>query len=176
MQIQKWLLFGAIAALAGAAGIYVSNDRHSPAPLTDSAQDSAVAQLMRLQLPDATGKTMALNTYQGKTLIVNFWAPWCPPCVEEMPELVQLQSEFASKNVQFLGIGIDSAANISKFNEKIKTNYPLLVAGYDGTQLAKALGNAQGGLPFTVMIGADGRILQRKMGRIQAEELRSWLK
>lgn len=101
-----------------------------------------------MSLPDAAGATQALSQWKGKNLLVNFWAPWCPPCVQEMPELSEVQGEFAAKNLQIIGIGIDSASNIKTFAEKVKIAYPVYVSGMSGTDLSRHFGNATGGLPF----------------------------
>ena len=127
-------------------------------------------------LPDPGGKAQALAQWRGKAVLVNFWAPWCAPCVQEMPELSALQQEYAGKNLQILGVGIDSPANIAQFAAKFKIAYPLYVAGMDGTELARQLGNHAGALPYTVLIGADGQIRKTYLGRLQFEQLRADLK
>ncbi|MFP3741288.1 TlpA disulfide reductase family protein, partial [Burkholderia sp. SIMBA_019] len=77
------------------------------------------------RLPDPAGAELDLSKLRGKTLVVNFWAPWCGPCVEEMPELTALHGEYAQRNVEFVGIGIDSASNIQQFLKKVPVAYPL---------------------------------------------------
>ena len=91
-----------------------------------AASDKAAQQLFTLTLNDANAKPQAIKQWQGKFLVVNFWATWCKPCVEEMPELVQLQKDFASNNVQLLGLGIDTPSNISEFAKKYQISYPVL--------------------------------------------------
>lgn len=172
IQRWQWLIVGLLATLMG---VFVGGRYLEPAPVTGSAQEQAFARLMDTHLTNVEGKTVALADFKGKTIVLNFWAPWCPPCVEEMPELSQVQSEFSSKNIQFIGIGIDSADNIAQFSKNVKTTYPLLVASSVGLELAKAFGNTVGGLPFTVLIRPDGQVIQQKTGRIQAQELREWL-
>jgi hypothetical protein len=92
-----------------------------------------------------------------------------------MPELTALHGEYAPRNVEFVGIGIDSASNIQDFLKKVPVAYPLAVAGFAGTELSRTFGNAQGGLPFTVVITPDGTVKYRKMGRVHADELRAVL-
>lgn len=167
-RVFFWLVIALGAAIAGAvAGFLV----FSPRP----AADAAAEHLYRAQLPDPAGKPVPLESLRGKTVVVNFWAPWCAPCVEEMPDLTALHEEYRSRNVEFVGIGIDSAANIAKFLEKVPVSYPLAVAGFAGTDMARAFGNAAGGLPYTVIISPEGAVTLRKMGRISVEELRSGL-
>ena len=166
---RKILVFVVIAVLFTGIGIYFGAKRFEP----EAAADSAVGALMRTRLPDATGAERQLTEWQGKTLVVNFWATWCPPCVEEMPELVELQDDLGSQNVQILGIGIDSPSNIRQFSEKHQISYPLLVAGMAGTDLSREFGNQAGGLPFTVLIGSDGRVRKTYIGRLDLKKLRA---
>nr|WP_237171323.1 TlpA disulfide reductase family protein [Pandoraea pulmonicola] len=143
---------------------------------SNDAANAAVAQLLATRLPDLEGNEQAVSQWRGKTLVVNFWAPWCGPCVEEMPDLQALATEYGSKNVQFVGIGIDTAQNMIAFERKVKVDYPLLVAGYAGTDLARALGNKAGALPFTVIVDTRGRVHYEKLGRITSDEVRTALK
>ncbi|WP_281283045.1 TlpA family protein disulfide reductase [Verticiella sediminum] len=123
---------------------------------------------------DLQGVSAAMSDYRGKPVLVNFWATWCAPCVKEMPDLDALQSEFPQ--VAFVGIGIDSAANLSQFVQKIPVRYDLYEAQASGLELMRALGSNTGGLPYTVLIGADGRILQSFAGQISKEALRPQLR
>ncbi|MDX3904928.1 MAG: TlpA disulfide reductase family protein [Pigmentiphaga sp.] len=136
-----------------------------------AASDRAVDLFYAQSLEGLDGRNYAFEQWRGRRLVVNFWATWCPPCVEEMPELDQLHQEFVNQ-VHFVGIGIDSAANMRKFVEKVPVGYPLLIAGNVGTELARELGNASGGLPFTVVIDEKGAIVHQYSGRIQPETLR----
>jgi thiol-disulfide isomerase/thioredoxin len=142
-------------------------------PLDTAPASDPVPALYAQVLPDAGGRQQALAQWQGKVLLVNFWAPWCAPCVEEMPELSSIHQQFSGKNLQVIGIGIDSQAKIAQFAEKLKVAYPLYVAGMDGSELARKFGNTSGGLPYTVLIGADGQVRKTYLGRLKFEQLRS---
>lgn len=152
-----------------AAGIVVGNHRIQP----EKPQNTAVQQLFSLSLVDSKNKTQKLSNWQGKILVVNFWATWCAPCVQEMPELSSLQESFNKNNVQLLGLGIDSPSNIATFAQKYQISYPLFSAGMEGTELSRQLGNQAGGLPFTVLIGADGKLIKSYLGRLNIQELRA---
>jgi thiol-disulfide isomerase/thioredoxin len=165
---RNWLLFTVIAIVFAAIGAYFGVQYHAPV----ASHPSVTARLFAQALPDAQGQSHPMSQWQGKTLIVNFWATWCAPCVEEMPELSVLQNEIAAKNGQIIGIGIDSAVNILEFTAKYKIAYPLYVAGMSGTELSRAFGNQAGGLPFTVLIAPDGKIKKTYLGRLKLEELR----
>jgi peroxiredoxin len=169
MNKSKLLTFAAIAILFTAIGAYFGAKNFNPAP----AEDMAVAALMQTSLPDTKNQQRAFTEWKGKTLLINFWATWCPPCVEEMPELVELQANMAGRNVQIIGIGIDSPSNIQQFSEKLQISYPLLMAGMQGTELSRQFGNQAGGLPFTVLIGPDGKIRQTYLGRLDMKKVRA---
>lgn len=170
MMNKKFVAVAAILGVACAAlGAAVANQQLTPKP----PENKAVAQLMAQQLTDSSGKKQALSQWQDKMLVVNFWATWCAPCVQEMPELSALQVEYKGKPVQILGMGIDSPTNISDFAKKYQISYPLFAAGMEGSELSRQLGNHAGGLPFTILIGPGGRVLKNYLGRLKMEELRA---
>lgn len=165
-----WMLIAA-AIVAGVAGIYAGTSRFTPAP----AAEGVVEQFFQTALPDAEGTPIDMGRFRAKTVVINFWAPWCAPCVEEMPELTALSEAVAAKNIHFVGIGIDSAQNIREFSTKVAVSYPLAVAGFGGTELARAFGNEIGALPFTVIVTPEGNISYRKTGQVTQAELKTAL-
>ncbi|RZI41684.1 TlpA family protein disulfide reductase [Herbaspirillum sp. HC18] len=165
------VLFGMVAVLFAAIGIFFANTRLASEP----PQSGAVGKLLSQSMADANGQQQQLAQWKDKALVVNFWATWCTPCVDEMPELSALQQEIGSKNVQILGIGIDSPSNIAEFAQKYKITYPLYVGGMSGTELSRELGNQAGGLPFTVLIGRDGQVKKTYLGRLKMDDLRQAL-
>ena len=167
---RTWLL--AAGAAAGAAGgAWFAARRHAPAP----AQDGAIDALFAQRLPDTGGNEVALAAFRGRLLAINFWATWCAPCVEEMPELSDLFRELPPDRAHVIGIGIDSARNIAEFASRHHIAYPLLVSGAGGLDWLKALGNTTGGLPFTLVVGRDGRLVDRVLGRVDIAKLRRQL-
>ena len=166
---KRIFIFVAIATLSAAFGAYLSLKKHDSAKFSNPA----VTLLMNANLPDAAGQTHSLSEWRGKVLLVNFWATWCPPCLEEMPELVELQNSLASKNLQIVGIGVDSPSNIQQFTKKYQISYPILVAGMQGTDISRELGNQAGGLPFTVLIDTSGNVRQTYLGRLHIYKVKS---
>ena len=138
------------------------------------AQSSTTADLFYDHVfSDVGGQEVAFKEYLGRPLVLNFWATWCPPCVKEMPDLEALHKKHGT--VQFVGIAIDTAVNVRKFSEKVHVSYPLLVAGHGGIGKMRALGNKSGGLPFTVIFDAQGRISNKVLGQIKPEQLDGYI-
>ncbi|OYY48585.1 MAG: redoxin [Methylophilaceae bacterium 17-44-8] len=131
----------------------------------DGAQQST-APLFAASFPDENGVDKPLSEYQGKIVILNFWATWCEPCREEMPELSDLHTSYAAKNVVVLGVAIDEVSAISEFSKETKVSYPLFAADMSGMEIATNLGNNKGVLPYTVIIKADGTVHKTFFGRI----------
>ena len=130
--------------------------------LTPEEAQAAVDAIFALTLPDLAGRPQPLAQWRGKVLVVNYWASWCKPCVEEMPAFSQLNSHYAAWGVQFVGIGLDEAEKMQAFVKATPVSYPLLVAG----SAASTPGLQVKGLPYTVVIGRDGRIETTRLGRM----------
>ncbi|MBR7799349.1 TlpA family protein disulfide reductase [Undibacterium fentianense] len=158
-----------IAAVFTAAGLSLGAKKYEPVPATDSA----AKQFFSLTLNDLEAKPQPMKQWQGKFLVVNFWATWCKPCVEEMPELKQLQADLKNNNVQLIGMGIDTPSNMQEFAKKYQISYPLYAAGMDGTSVSQQMGNKAGGLPFTALISEDGKVIKTYSGRLKMPELRA---
>ncbi|ABC36532.1 thioredoxin family protein, putative [Burkholderia thailandensis E264] len=171
----------AAAAIAGglAAGHWVrgnaAGSTPAGAPASAPAASSAVDTLWAASYPDVDGKPQRLAAFKGQKLVVNFWASWCGPCVEEMPELVRLSREYEKKGVRFIGIGVDSEQNVKNFLKKVPVDYPIVISGYGGADLARNFGNTAGALPFTVVIDETGKVRETKLGQIHPDELKRTL-
>lgn len=176
MNKHNLLISLAIGALFAGIGVAVGVATRHPAPAAPAAAaapGTPSAALFAMTLDDSKGAKHALAQWKGKPLLVNFWAPWCAPCVEEMPELDALARVQRAKGLQVIGIGIDSPSNIAEFSQKLKISYPLYVSGMGGTDLARQFGNTAGGLPYTVLIGADGQVKKTYLGRLKFEQLKA---
>ena len=132
-------------------------------------------QLLPLRLDDTAGSLQALSQWQGKVLVLNFWATWCPPCLQEIPGFSRLQNKFESIGVQFVGIGIDSADKIRDFARASPTAYPLLIGSAGTLAIARNLGNVGEGLPYTVVLTRDGLLHQTRLGAWPEEDLEKLL-
>lgn len=169
MRRSRRLFVALIAALTAiAAGAYLG--KTSAAPVA-TLPDDAVAHLFAARLDDSDGKTHPLAQWRGKTLVVNFWASWCPPCRREMPSFSRLNAKYSANGVQFVGIALDTAPNVAVFSQQQPVGYPLLIAGLEGSELARQLGNSRLALPYTVVLGARGELLLARLGTVSEQEL-----
>jgi peroxiredoxin len=134
-----------------------------PKALTTSLQTHA---LYAASFPDDNGTPQALSQWQGKVTVINFWATWCQPCREEMPELSRLQDQYRDRGVIVLGISTDDVDKIREFAKETKVSYPLLAGDMEAMNIGASLGNDKGVLPYTVIIQADGSIANTYFGRI----------
>ena len=158
-----------LAATSAAAGVVAYRMHQSSGP-SDAAE-----QFYRLTLRDATGATVAMSEHRGHVVVVNFWATWCVPCVQEIPAFSRINSA-ANGRVAFVGLGIDSPENIAAFSARFKPTYALVNAAAGGTDLARAFGNDAGALPFTVVLDGHGKVVASHLGKVDEAILTGWLK
>ncbi|HEX6136837.1 MAG TPA: TlpA disulfide reductase family protein [Casimicrobiaceae bacterium] len=158
-----------IAAAVGAAAVALVAGfalfHRGDAPRRDG---SAVLAMV---LPDAEGHEQAMAQWRGKILVVNFWATWCAPCREEMPEFVAAQARDGAKGVQFVGVAVDDPGKAQAFAKEIGLNYPTLIGGYGAIELSKTLGNELSALPFTIVLDREGRVAHTQLGPLRAARL-----
>jgi thiol-disulfide isomerase/thioredoxin len=164
----RWFVFALVGALALGVGAYFGQ-RYLNRDAAGARQSAA--DLLALSLPDVHGTPQSLDQWRGKVLVVNFWATWCVPCREEMPEFVHLQKEFGSKGLQFVGIAVDHQDKVALFADEIALNYPALIGGYGAMEISKTFGNRLMALPFTVVVGRDGTIALTQLGPVKKEQL-----
>lgn len=167
---RRGLLYAGVAMAAALAGAGFAWRKWSPG----LAQADTAAALWPLSFDTPSGSKLEMQTLRGKPLLLNFWATWCPPCVEEMPMLDAFFRENAAKSWQVVGLAIDQPSAVRLFMERTPVSYPVGLAGLGGSELSRGLGNLAGGLPFTVVIGSAGQVLQRRMGRVSTAELAQW--
>ena len=165
--LRRRLLLGAAAAAGVAAGAWFALRRE---PAADPALDALWAT--NFATPD--GGNLAMSTLRGKPLLINFWATWCAPCVREMPLIDRFYKDFKAKGWQVLGLAVDSPTPVRAFLGQLEISFPIGLAGLEGSELSRHLGNERGGLPFTVAFDRRGRPVHRKLGETSYEELAGW--
>lgn len=165
---KKIALWGGLALIFVLLGIFVGTQRWQP----EEPDSQAGQQLYAQDFPTLYGDRQPMSIYRGTPLVVNFWATWCSPCVEEMPDLEALQHELKDQHKKIIGLGVDSAEKMRTFAETHRITYPLYVVGVPGLELSRLFGNKAGGLPFTVLIDAQGVTRKTYIGRLDMDELR----
>jgi thiol-disulfide isomerase/thioredoxin len=150
-------------ALAAAWGGYALRQSAEPVP--------QVRKLFALSLPDPAGVSQPISQWRGKVLVVNFWATWCEPCREEIPGLQRIREKYVGKNIEVVGIAVDSASKVREYAKSMQIAYPLLVGGMESVELARDFGNKAGGLPFTVVLDRRADIALAHLGLIKEQDL-----
>lgn len=167
---RGWLAAAAGLGLAGVgAGLAWRTSQRESQTLSD-----AEGSFWQQQFTQLDGAMLATVSLKGKPLVLNFWATWCPPCVEELPLLNAFFNENSTKGWQVLGLAVDQAAPVARFLTQSPLAFPVALAGFPGIEVSKSLGNLSGGLPFTVVFGSAGIVLHRKMGKLTPDDLRAW--
>lgn len=181
---RRWLTLGVAgaAALGGAGLAWWRLQPHAAQPgagqpgagQPGAGQPGAEQQLWQQQFLAPDGTPLSLQRWRGKPVLVNFWATWCPPCVRELPMLDAFAAKQDQHGIQVIGLAVDKPEAVQRFLGRTPLRFPVALATEGGLGLTRSLGNLQGGLPFTVLLGGDGRIRQRKIGELTTEDLAAW--
>jgi thiol-disulfide isomerase/thioredoxin len=166
---RRWL-YGAVAALAGLGGAGLALRKFD----LNEVDDAALLTLWAMQFETPEGASLSLSAFHGRPLLINFWATWCPPCVEELPLLDSFYRENKAIGWQVLGLAVDRLAPVQAFLARQSLGFPMALAGMTGISLSQSMGNVGGGLPFTVVLGSNGKMLDRKIGKISPQDLARW--
>ncbi len=167
---RRWLVAG-VAGTAAMAGAFVAWQKYQPHAVLDAAALHFWAQ--SFEKPE--GGLLHMADLRGKPLLVNFWATWCPPCIEELPLIDAFYQENKAKSFQVVGLAIDQPSQVKRYLSQRPLTFPNALAGFGGTELGKSLGNAEGVLPYSVMFDAKGRVLTQKAGKLDQKDLNQWL-
>lgn len=163
----KRILILIVLFMALMAGILVKRDQLPQSEI----QQSASSNLPDFQFPDVNGHSQSIKQWPNQVLVINFWATWCPPCLDELPDFNRLQLQYQDSGVQFVGVALDEAKDVQAAIVRYAIVYPQLIAGDAGINLSKSLGNHSGAVPFTIIVDAQGRVVQRHPGLYEHSEL-----
>ena len=166
---RSWLAVAGVALVAGGSAYAMR-----PKPDVGVSPGSVEAAFWQMKFNQIDGESLSMGVFRGKPLVVNFWATWCPPCLDELPLLNAFFVENKSKSWQVLGLAVDQIAQTKRYLARNPLSFPVAMAGFEGTDLSRSLGNLSGGLPFTVVFGSAGDVRHRKIGRLSPNDLTAW--
>jgi thiol-disulfide isomerase/thioredoxin len=203
MSWRHTALIGVLALGAGVAGLVAGSiltGQGAPRAITDAMSSTAAGHWLAqawidaatpagppglaiaakgdpapaVPLADRAGQAVSLDQWKDRLVVINFWATWCTPCRKEMPELDRFHRKHADAGVQVVGIAIDGNAEVEAFLRETPVSYPVLLAPGAGLNPSLHFGNTYGALPFSVLLGRDGRILDTRLGEVTEASLETW--
>jgi peroxiredoxin len=171
-QLILAIIASGIGLAGGAAWRVYSQTSHSTSvnPSHPAFSDPAWQQL--ISTPDQ--KTIQLKDFAGQKLVINFWATWCPPCIEELPLLEKFYQEQKQNNWMVVGLAIDKLASVQQFLKQNSLSFPIGVGNFELMTISKNWGNLSGSLPFTMVIDSNGVVVQRRIGTVKESDLQAW--
>lgn len=172
-KFKQILLYLCIAVIALGAGSFFRSllSEVYQTELTSEESQQGAKAILEASLPDLKGDDQAVSQWLGKVMVVNFWATWCTPCREEIPEFVEAQSKYGDQGLIFVGIAIDQPDKVKMFSQEFGINYPVLIGSFNTWSLLEAAGNRMSALPYTVVLNRSGEIVDTYLGRVNLKKL-----
>lgn len=171
-----FLIIG-LMILAASAGFFMHNLMNANRTPMESVQRTSPTDMLLIGLPrpdfemaDLDGQMHSVSEWDGKVLVLNFWAPWCTPCKKELPIFIEMQEKYQDQGLQFLGLAVDTPDNVKQFLTEMPLNFPTLVGEDDAMKIASIYGNNIGALPYTVIVNRSGKIIFMRKGDIKQAE------
>ena len=175
MKRRDWALAAVAAAAAGVGWQQWRRQAAAePGAAASGAGTGGEEAVWQATFTQPDGQPLVMAALRGTPLVINFWGTWCPPCVKEMPELDRFARQFAPRGGRVLGLAVDNPKAVREFLARQPVGYTIAMAGLDGTDLSRKLGNTVGALPFTAVFDRQGRLVQRKLGETRFDELVLW--
>lgn len=162
--LKKSAVIFLLCLFGGAMGFAASR-------VSSRVSDDAPRMAPQITLRTLEGRDVLLDQWKGKLILVNFWATWCAPCRNEIPLLINAQKQYAARGLQIIGPALDDADSVKKLAAELKFNYPVMGDFSSADSAMLLLGNAEGGLPYSVFIDAQGRIVKTMLGSLDQNEL-----
>ncbi|HBN52981.1 MAG TPA: TlpA family protein disulfide reductase [Stenotrophomonas sp.] len=186
MRAASWWVAGIAAAAGLAAGAWLSRPAGPAIPAMTEPSTAPVAAaagpllapgdpMPAFTLPDLDGMPVQFpGRFLGRPLLINVWASWCAPCIEEMPELARFAARHADDSPQVVGLALDTHEAVLDFLGNVPVYYPIVLETPGPADASVRLGNSQGLLPYSVLVDAQGRVVKQKLGPFKAGEIEEW--
>jgi thiol-disulfide isomerase/thioredoxin len=170
---RKPLGIAVAVALAMGASYWIAAQRSASVTASQPPPpaDVRAADFWAAQLPDLAGNPQPIKQWLGKVVVVNFWAPWCPPCRKEIPGFIRLQDRLGSQGLQIVGVALDQEDKVLAYVDETGMDYPILLGGMQAVELGQAAGNRMGGLPYSVVFDRQGNAVAALVGEVTEERL-----
>mgnify|MGYP001818853938 CR=1 FL=1 len=163
------IFLGLIAAIVGAT-IAINQHPERFSNLFERKHE-VLKRIPYFTMIDLEGAERTSSEWENSIVVLNFWAPWCPPCAEETPGFVELQEKYHDKGVRFIGIAIDDPDTVQDFIDTYGVEYPVLLGDMKAINFSRELGIRMGALPYTVVADRYGNIQQRYYGGVARDDL-----
>jgi len=181
--MKNAVIFIAATAMAGASGFalqrYLATDTVA---ITEIASVAEIASPIigkirpEFAMMDIEGNVRNIKDWDGQVVLLNFWATWCPPCLEEIPGFIEIQQQLDNRGFQIIGVAVDNEENVREFANEMAMNYPILAGEMEAIELSQKYGNSIGGLPFSAIIDKNGKVTHTITGELSKDRLISILK
>jgi len=158
-----------LAVLGSAYAVLLGTSQ--PQGIRQVVSTDAEKHIFAAAFPDLAGQRQPLAQWRGKVVVLNFWATWCPPCRQEIPGFVKMQEQYGDRGLIFIGLALDEKDKVQAFVRENAVNYPILLGDDSAYELAGAIGNQQGGLPFSAVLDRSGKIVAAKVGGLSEKDL-----
>lgn len=165
--MKNSILFAIVIVVAGAAGVVV---QQYLAQENATTPDPVLGQpRLEFAIADLEGEMRNMKEWDGKVILLNFWATWCPPCKREIPAFIELQDTYGPQGFQIVGVAIDDPDAVQAYADQMGVNYPVLVGNLGAIEIARKYGNRIDGLPYTVFISRDGLVTHTVNGELKKD-------
>ena len=170
-KLKQAALFIGAAIFAIAGGSLLRMQFMDSPALSSEASKQGSDAILSANLPDINGEVQAVSQWSDNVLVVNFWATWCEPCREEIPEFIETQEKFRDQGLVFLGIALDQEDKVIAYSHEFGINYPVLIGDLSTWSIAEFAGNVHSVLPYTVVIDHTGKMVETYLGRVNQKKL-----
>ena len=174
--MKHYFLFGLVLIVSGATGFglqryfMMAEQQHLPVVMPEQANNIIGTIRPEFAMRDIENEVRNIKEWDGKVILINFWATWCPPCKKEIPAFMELQTEYQDKGFQIIGIAIDDEESVKDYADTLGMNYPIIAAELEAMELSGRFGNRVNALPFSAFIDRDGKIVFTKAGELSKEK------